>query len=534
MFKISQKKLISAITIVIFLMVTLAGFISLKNEEVSAATSKVTLTYWVSMGAEQALHYTNYSQLPCYQIMEKKTGVKFIFKHPPLNSSAANDQFNLMIASRQLPDIIEWSWNTYPGGPQKAILDRVAIKLNNYIPKYAPNLKKLLDKSPDIKKMITTVNGDLYCFPVLKETPIDAYYGPQVRKDWLEKLKITPPETVDEWYKMLKAFKTKDPNGNGKADERPFSILRGASNPRAAFDYCSFLVGAWGIKTDFFQVKGKVKYGAIEPQFREFMSTLSKWWKEGLIDPDVLTMDRKVIEASVLSDKVGSYIGLIGGQMGTYLTVKKGTSFDLIGVVYPSLKKGEIPKIGQNEYPFTGGGAVISTNCKNIQAACKALDWAYSKEGYLAMNFGVQGKSYVIKNGKPVYTDEILKNPRGLGSKEALGKYGRILGPFVQSREYSLQISFMLPQQKEASKNWSKVTNEIALPPLSLFFTPDESSRLANIMNTVNTFYDEMFLKMMTGKYNNYDAFVKTLKRMKIDEAIKIYQNAYNRYMQRK
>jgi len=149
------------------------------------------------------------------------------------------------------------------------------------------------------------------------------------------------------------------------------------------------------------------------------------------------------------------------------------------------------------------------------------------------MNFGVQGKSYVIKNGRPLYTDEIMNNPK-LGPKEALGKYVPILGAFVQSREYSLQISFLLPQQKEASKNWSKVTNEIALPPITLFLTPEESNRLANIMNTVNTFYDEMFLKMMTGKYNNYDSFVKTLKRMKIDEAIKIYQNAYNRYMQRK
>jgi len=505
------------------------GFFTFQIPKVEAA-NKVTLTYWVPMGAEQALHYKSYNELPAYQILQKKTGIKIVFKHPPLSSSAANDQFNLMIASRQMTDIIEWGWNGYPGGPQKALLDKVIIPLNNYIPKYAPNLNNLLKKNPDIRKMIQTVNGDYYCFPSLKELPIDAYYGPQVRKDWLEKLKINPPETVDDWYKMLKAFKTRDPNGNGQADERPFSILRGASNPRAAFDYCSFLVGAWGIKTDFFQVNGKVKFGPLEPQFKSFMSTLAKWWKEGLIDPDVITMDRKVIEANVLQDKIGSWLGLIGGQMGTYLTVKKGTSFDLIGVQYPSLKKGEKVKIGQNEYPFTGRGAAISTNCKNIQAACKVLDWAYSKEGYVVMNFGVEGKSYVYKGGKYLYTDEILNNPK-LGPKEALAKYVPILGAYVQSREYSLQISFMLPQQKEASKNWSKVTNEIALPPLSLFFTPDESSKLANIMNAVNTFYDEMFLKMMTGKYSNYDAFVKTLKRMKIDEAIKIYQNAYDRYI---
>lgn len=45
------------------------------------------------------------------------------------------------------------------------------------------------------------------------------------------------------------------------------------------------------------------------------------------------------------------------------------------------------------------------------------------------MNFGVQGKSYVIKNGRPLYTDEIMNNPK-LGPKEALGKYVPILGAF--------------------------------------------------------------------------------------------------------
>ncbi|ACM61447.1 putative aldouronate transport system substrate-binding protein [Caldicellulosiruptor bescii] len=486
------------------------------------------------MSNEASLFYKSFAEIPCYQLMEKSTGVKFVFKHPPLATSAAQDQFNLMIASRQLTDIIEWGWDGYPGGPEKAIIDKVIVPLNDYIPKYAPNLKRLLDKNPQIKRMVSSISGKIYGFPALKETPIDAYYGPQVRRDWLEKLKIAPPETVDEWYKMLKAFKTRDPNGNGKADERPFSMLRGAANPRAVFDYCSFLVGAWGIKTDFFQVNGRVKYGAIEPQFKEFMNTLAKWWKDGLIDPDILTMNQQTIQANVLSDKIGAYLGIISGHMGAFLAAKKGTDFDLIGVKYPVLKKGEIARIGQNEYPFTGRAAAITTSCKNIEAACRALDWAYSKDGYMAFNFGVKGKSYMIKNGRPIYTDEILYNPQGLGPKQALAKYALIYGPFVQSREYTLQINLQLPQQKEASKNWGMVKNDIALGPVSLFLTPEETKEIANIMNTINTYYDEMFLKMMTGKYNNYDAFVKTLKKMKIEEAIKIYQNAYNRYMQRK
>jgi putative aldouronate transport system substrate-binding protein len=78
----------------------------------------------------------------------------------------------------------------------------------------------------------------------------------------------------------------------------------------------------------------------------------------------------------------------------------------------------------------------------------------------------------------------------------------------------------------------NNVKNDRILPPLS--FTDDESKRLANIMNTVNTYYDEMFLRLMTGKATNVDAFVKTLKQMKIDEAIKIYQQAYDRWKKRK
>ena len=45
------------------------------------------------------------------------------------NFNDKTDQFNLMIASRDLPDIIEWSWISYPGCPEKAISDKIIIRL---------------------------------------------------------------------------------------------------------------------------------------------------------------------------------------------------------------------------------------------------------------------------------------------------------------------------------------------------------------------------------------------------------------------
>lgn len=74
--------------------------------------------------------------------------------------------------------------------------------------------------------------------------------------------------------------------------------------------------------------------------------------------------------------------------------------------------------------------------------------------------------------------------------------------------------------------------NKKLLPILS--FTSDEAKKLADIMNVINTYYDEMFVRLMTGKLNDVEQLRKGLKRMRIDEAIKIYQQAYNRYINRK
>jgi putative aldouronate transport system substrate-binding protein len=497
----------------------------------SAQSSKPVLTIFTWMDPKAAPVLKNYREMAVYQTIMKKFKVDLQFIHPAMGSE--NEQFNIMVASRQLPDIIDWHWFAYPGGPQKAIMDNVIIKLNPYM-QYAPNLKKYFDTHPDIKKMATTDDGTIYMFPFIREDKINCtFYGPMIRKDWLEKLNLTVPETVDEWYKMLLAIKKNASKLNSKMPVYPFSADYWSANPRGVFDYCSFLVGAWGIKTDFYVDKNRVKFGPLQPEFKQFMSVLQKWWKDGLIDPDLLTMNRQAIQAKIMNDQIGAWLGLLGGTMGKFLQAKKGTEFDLVGAPYPTLKKGQVAELGQRDFPINGDGMAITPKCKNVQLAVKILDWGYSKEGYLAYNFGVEGRSYVMKNGIPTYTEAILNHPK-LSAMEAIAQYGRVSwsGPFVQSKYYVNQMVAMLPQQKDALKEWTKPDNSKLLPPIT--FTPDEAAKISNIMNTVNTYYNEMFVKLLTGKSNDMNGFVNTLKRMRIDEALKIYQTAYERFMKKK
>ena len=138
-------------------------------------------------------------------MMQEKTGVKITYRHPPLGQET--EQFNLMVASRDLPDIIETTWLTYPGGPEKAFSDRIIIKHNDLIAKHSPTLKAFLDSRPELNKQIKTDVGNYFGWPSLVVSDYKVNYAETARKDWLDELGMAPPETLDEWDAMLKAFR---------------------------------------------------------------------------------------------------------------------------------------------------------------------------------------------------------------------------------------------------------------------------------------------------------------------------------------
>nr|WP_256719746.1 extracellular solute-binding protein [Paenibacillus glucanolyticus] len=81
------------------------------------------------------------------------------------------------------------------------------LPLNELIEKQGTNTKKMFQDNPEIQSTITAVDGNIYHCSMSKKMWI---YEP-----WLKKLNLDMPETTDELYEVLKAFKKNDPNGNG-------------------------------------------------------------------------------------------------------------------------------------------------------------------------------------------------------------------------------------------------------------------------------------------------------------------------------
>ncbi|TBL78535.1 extracellular solute-binding protein [Paenibacillus thalictri] len=489
------------------------------------------ISYWVPMNGNASPVMKSYSEMKSFQALEKKTGTKVNFQHPP--AAQAADQFNLVLASGALPDVIEYNWSTVARSPDSLIKDKQILNLTQLIKEHAPNLNKVLESNPEFRKLVTTDEGNIYTFPFLLGDPaLGTTSGPIMRKDWLDKLNLKAPTTIDEWETVLTAFRDRDPNGNGKKDEIPLSFA-GMSELEAY----NIFIGAWGITPGFYQNEGKVRYGSVQPEYKQFLTLMAKWYKEGLLDKDFASgTDSKVKDAKVTGDQLGAFVGFAGSGLGRYLTLmqEKNPQFALVGVKYPSLQK-DGNSLGQYVYPFRGLGASISAKAKEPEKIAKWLDYKYGEEGHLLFSFGIEGESYTMVNNAPKFTDLIMKNPDKLPVGQAMAKYLLAMGdgPFVQDIRW-LEQYYELPAQREAHSEWKKSDHSKILPPISL--TSEESSKVASIMNDVKTYRDEMFNKFIMGvePLDNFDKYVQTINKMGLDKAIESQQAALDRYNKRK
>ena len=130
----------------------------------STAGTATTVSWWMDPQNMASNQVKSFSEHKGWQLYEKNVGVDIDWQEPASGQSA--EQFNLIVATSDLPDIMYYSWATsYPGGPDAAIADGKIVALNDYIEEYAPNFSAYLDAHPDVRQEITTDSGNIYCFP---------------------------------------------------------------------------------------------------------------------------------------------------------------------------------------------------------------------------------------------------------------------------------------------------------------------------------------------------------------------------------
>ena len=461
----------------------------------------------------------SYTEIEAYKEVSRRTGIAIEWMHP-----ASNDQLNLILASGDYPDVMFGSLGGVKGGYEKLVNDKIALRLNELIDKNAPDFKKLLESTPELKKQMMLSDGTIPYFPQIQmDRSVNYSNGFAFRSDWVENLNMKMPETIDQWYETLKAFRDKDPNGNGKADEIPFVSEKGG-------DFIN-LAPAWGVKNGMYRDTDKIKFGPIEPGWRDFTSTMARWYKEKLIDNEYVSADRKVIDAKMMGDIGGALFARISSQIGTYnQTVKvQNARYNLTGVKFPIGPAGKPYYFSDSILNYVGDGAIITSACKYPDEVTKLLNYLYSEEGSLLMNYGIEGKSYTKVDGKPKYLDSIINDKDRINavSKFCLPVTG---SPRLAQGDAILQISFGSQVQLDTLKAWGASDNSILVPRISR--TAEENTRYAQIMGDVDSYVKDSFVKFVLGveSLDKFDDYVATIKKMGIDDAVKLTQDAYARF----
>jgi putative aldouronate transport system substrate-binding protein len=491
------------------------------------AKEKISISYMSYPEVYIVSKMTGYAEMEIFQELERRTNVNIKWREEPFGDHQT--KVNLMFSTGEPEDLIFDAHLNFPGGARQLLDDGLIIPLNWYIEHYAPNLKKLLLESNQLLKEISLDDGRIYMFPEIRvDAATRANNGFVLRKDWLDKLGLKAPATIDEWYTVLKAFKEKDPNGNGRADEIPYT---GVGRPTE-------FGSAFGILDDTFFLDGdKVVFSPFAPRYLEYVTTLAKWYAEGLLDPEIFTQNGTTMDAKMTDDRAGSYWGAMAGKLGRYLSAryKPGESaFDLIATSPPRDRDGKYYVVSPPARALVPHGSAVGMNNKYIIETTKWMDYFYSKEGSALHNYGTEGRSYTVQNGREVFTDLILKNPNGLTVEEASVKYAggsMISAPGFDFGNVINQLKLSTSQQRHASEIWAAADTSRIMP--TVFLTASQNREASTIMSDANTYRAEMVNKFIMGQepLSNFPRFIETFKTMGVEKVVGYYNEAYQRWL---
>ncbi|RTE08282.1 extracellular solute-binding protein [Paenibacillus whitsoniae] len=272
-------------------------------------------------------------------------------------------KLKLAVASNDLPDMMLVDEQTFLSLAEAGqledltkVYDAYAAPLTKEL--YASTQNKALDKAK--------YGGKLLAIPNIS-VQADSVSMVWVRKDWLDKLGLQPPKTMDDLVNVAKAFVEKDPDGNGKADtigmtgsDTALSMPGKASfhNFKPIFEAYNAFPSNW-IKDK----SGSVVYGSIQPETKEALAKLRDMYAAGLIDKEFAL--RKDLNAPVVSGQAGIFLGpwWAGGMlMDTYTNNPKA---NFIPLLLPDAKG----KVNNLMVPVSNTFLVMKKGVKTPEAA---------------------------------------------------------------------------------------------------------------------------------------------------------------------
>lgn len=526
-----KKRILSMALVVVMLLGSLVGC----GKEETTSQGDNTLV----VGLPQVATVTDYNDNYFTTYLEEATGVDIEFEFFSSSGNEAKQQLTLMCnAQQKLPDVLVGFTDIGHYSANQFGEDGFFIDLTDLIDKYAVNYKEQLAKLPEDKqayineKGTNTITGEIYGMPrVMPEAIDDRQSLMYINKAWLDTLGLQVPTTVAELETVLQAFKTQDPNGNGKADEMP--MLTGTS---------SYIINAYTCyESGTFNVTdGKLWDPVQTDEFRQALIkgnelVAKELWNE-LSFTVTTTEYKKLISPVDEPCKVGIFSG--HHESNTNAETDVLNDFIALGDLADETGKGGYSIIQEPSVDWCG---FITKDCENTELAMKFLDAFYTDEAVTIQRHGIKDKEWAFEEGLNPYGEKsYVKCLTALGTKSGDSCWHRNILGICTQYNYILRATEGEGRVAQASRlqteQWNvmhagKQREEIVG---DLIYTEEEYDVREAKAGIVQSYISENISLFLNGEKNpssdaDWNQFLKDLETYGRSELLEIAQAAYDR-----
>jgi putative aldouronate transport system substrate-binding protein len=435
----------------------------------------------------------------------------------------SDEMFKMMMASGKLPDIV--GGNERKDDFIKYGMEGKLLPLNALIDEHAPHIKNFFEDHPNVKEAVKAPDGNIYYIPYIVDGK--AARGFWIRQDWLDKLGLKQPQTVDEFHKTLVAFRDGDPNGNGLKDEVPLFFRHWEEIMR--------LTTMWGARTSgtdtymsLYEKDGKIVSGLVQPEFKEGMKHIIKWYKEKLIDPEVFTRgsrSREILFGKNLGGATRDWFastGIFNKNLSNSIP-----GFNLQPMAPPVGTDGRRVEENMRAAVKPDGWAITYQNKHPIETM-KFFDFYFTPAGRRLANFGLEGLHYTMKGGKPVFNDEILNADKAVNQR--LWEDGAQI-PIGFQMDYEYEKQWTNADAIKGIKMYTEnnyILKEFVEPTL----TPEERKIYDMYWPSIVNYMSESIQMWVLNGMDidrEWPKYVENLNEMGLNEVLEVMQNAHVR-----
>ena len=384
------------------------------NEYLKVADEPVELTIHMHWPRAQGYIISKTGEpYPVELAVREMTGVTLSDASTGRNSNNSNETMTFLLAQGNIPDtvgghLIQQPVNQF--GSEAAF-----VPLNDLVTKHAPNIQAFGNSHPSLQQAITAYDGNGFYISYLP----DGQFGRAwvIRQDWLGALRLEQPQNVDEFYEVMVAFRDQNPNGNGEKDETPHFARQWEEVNRLHTLWDARSSGSETYDAFYVKAAGELVHPYAHEAYKVGLTNIAKWYAEGLIDPEFFTRgssSRDYLPGENLGGVTHDWFASTSGYNASLADKVDGFNF------IPFLPPASVAGVRMEEHhriPIKPDGWAISYQAKDPVTVIKYFDFWFTEEGRWLSNFGVEGKTWNMIDGEPVFTDAVLNSGQAVNSQ---------------------------------------------------------------------------------------------------------------------